>query len=248
MMDMKKWKDVLKNCLAFFERLYDSIKVTMKTLQWLKIAKITVCVMISALTVFYGATMLYKEEGTFTVGILPAAKEEEAKISLSETADFAMPVTVLGAEGVDEMTNISVKWLPDDLDQGEGARNGEHYICYSFYLKNTGDVSCNVTERFELDSSVKGADEAVRVRLYKNGVMTTYAKMGVNGQPEEGTIPFENDTLVFQGINEKIQTEETIKYTLVIWLEGDDPECLDNIRGGRVKMSMTFSADSTRER
>ena len=30
------------------------------------------------------------------------------------------------------------------------------------------------------------------------------------------------------------------KYTVVIWLEGWDPECVDNIMGGEVKLSMNF--------
>ena len=30
------------------------------------------------------------------------------------------------------------------------------------------------------------------------------------------------------------------KYTVVIWLEGWDPECVDDIMGGEVKLSMNF--------
>ena len=30
------------------------------------------------------------------------------------------------------------------------------------------------------------------------------------------------------------------KYTVVIWLEGNDPDCLDNIIGGTMKLSMKF--------
>ena len=28
------------------------------------------------------------------------------------------------------------------------------------------------------------------------------------------------------------------KFTIVIWLEGDDPDCIDNILGGEIKMHM----------
>ncbi len=240
----------MKKFLLFFEGLYDVIKIGAKTAQWFKIAKIVICVSVAMLTAFYGAAMLFREEGMFTVGILPGSRgnEDEVAISLSETADFSRPVTMLGADGIDNMTNISVHWLPDDLDEIDGSHNGEHYIAYTFYLKNTGDKKCDVEERFVIESSVKGVDEAIRVRLYKNGEMTTYAKMGANGQPELDTVPFADETTVFVSLNENFKTDEIIKYTLVIWLEGDDPECLDNIRGGRVKMSMTFSADSTQER
>ena len=33
------------------------------------------------------------------------------------------------------------------------------------------------------------------------------------------------------------------KYTVVIWMEGDDPECVDKIIGGSVQFSMTIDAD-----
>ena len=32
----------------------------------------------------------------------------------------------------------------------------------------------------------------------------------------------------------------TNKYTVVIWLEGNDPDCVDDIIGGVIKMQMDF--------
>ena len=32
------------------------------------------------------------------------------------------------------------------------------------------------------------------------------------------------------------------KYTIVIWMEGEDPECVDSIVGGSVQFSMTIDA------
>ena len=31
------------------------------------------------------------------------------------------------------------------------------------------------------------------------------------------------------------------KYTIVIWIEGNDPECIDDIRNGHIRMRMLFS-------
>ena len=39
---------------------------------------------------------------------------------------------------------------------------------------------------------------------------------------------------------EDFKPDQVDKYTVVIWLEGWDPECIDNIKGGVVKMSMNF--------
>ena len=234
----------MRKLWTIFELAYDGVKVWLSTAPWLAIGKITLCSGVAILTTFYGSATLFKEEGAFTVGVLPKLLEdEEVAISLCETPDFETPVTALGADGIDEMTNISYKWLPDDLDQYDGSHNGDHYIAYTFYLKNTGTATCNVTERFEVESAVKDADDAVRIRMYKNGEETTYAKLGADGQPEYGTQPFLDDRVVYEATNEEFEEGAIIKYTLVIWLEGDDPECLDIIRGGKVKMSMTFSTE-----
>lgn len=229
--------------LKVFEGLLVVVKNVVAATQWIRVLQIGACSMVTVMMIFGGAAMLFKEEGTLTVGIQPRPQKGEAAISLSETPDFDRPVTSLGADGIDNMTNISVDWLPDDLDTVDGSHNGDHYIAYTFYLKNTGDLTCNVTETFEIESAVKGADSAIRIRLYKNGEMITYAKLGADGEPEEGTVPFESDTVAFSAVNEDFKEKDIIKYTLVIWLEGDDPECLDNIKGGNVRMSMTFSAE-----
>ena len=93
------------------------------------------------------------------------------------------------------------------------------------------------------ESFAAGADEAIRVRVYRNGIDTTYAKIAKDGNPEEGTTPFVDATKAFSTVEENVQPNEIIKYTFVVWLEGNDPECDDDIKGGNVKMSLTFSVD-----
>ena len=34
------------------------------------------------------------------------------------------------------------------------------------------------------------------------------------------------------------------KYTIVVWLEGNDLECIDSILGGEMKMIMTIGEDN----
>ena len=48
---------------------------------------------------------------------------------------------------------------------------------------------------------------------------------------------------IFSIVEDDVDPEEIIKYTVVVWVDGDDPECLDNVKGGDVKMSLTFSVD-----
>ena len=37
------------------------------------------------------------------------------------------------------------------------------------------------------------------------------------------------------------------KYTIVIWLEGDDPECVDGLIGGEIKMHMNLTEEHIKE-
>ena len=37
------------------------------------------------------------------------------------------------------------------------------------------------------------------------------------------------------------------KYTIVLWIEGSDPECTDNILGGEFKVHMDFKSENTEE-
>ena len=42
-------------------------------------------------------------------------------------------------------------------------------------------------------------------------------------------------------VNEDFESGDVDKYTIVIWLEGNDPECVDAIKGGHVRMVMNFN-------
>ena len=43
------------------------------------------------------------------------------------------------------------------------------------------------------------------------------------------------------GYRKDFKTGTSDKYTVVIWIEGNDKECVDAIRGGHVRMNMIFS-------
>lgn len=225
-----------------FELKMLELKAAIMYCQWPRILKLGLGITVAALLAFTLAGTLIEQSSMFTISLLPASKEGDAEISLSETADFANPTTVLDAGGLQHMTNISEQWLPSGLDSTDGSHNGDNYIAYTFYLRNVGDTACTLKEEIHIDSAVLGADAAIRVRMYRDGEPTTYAKMAASGIPEYGTTPFESEDSVVSCEVPDFRPGDTRKYTLVIWLEGDDPECLDNIRGGNVKMSMTFTS------
>lgn len=66
----------------------------------------------------------------------------------------------------------------------------------------------------------------------------------VNHTDEEIVIqPFVDSKTVFNTEIEDLEPGKTDKYTIVMWIEGEDPECLDIIRGGYVKLMWFFNVD-----
>ena len=53
-------------------------------------------------------------------------------------------------------------------------------------------------------------------------------------------IPFISDYVVAQGTQTRVRPQEIHKYTVVIWLEGDDPDCTDELIGGHLGMEIFF--------
>ncbi|MBQ9248597.1 MAG: hypothetical protein IJ171_08450 [Ruminococcus sp.] len=64
----------------------------------------------------------------------------------------------------------------------------------------------------------------------------------VNHTDEEIVIqPFVDSKTVFNTSYEGLEPGQTDKYTIVMWIEGEDPECLDVIRDGYVKLMWFFN-------
>ena len=54
-------------------------------------------------------------------------------------------------------------------------------------------------------------------------------------------LPFESESVVMQKNGKIISDQEIHKYTVVLWLEGEDPECTNDIIGGHMGIEMNFS-------
>ena len=205
----------------------------------LKFAVVILLIALSLLATGYGLSMFVNNAGNFTV-VVPDGNR--GALSLSNTADFSAPTAVIEADVLPSMDNITQAWLPAGLDSVDGAHNGENYIAHTFYLKNMGDEAINYIAEINITATTRGADEAIRVMVIKNGETTVYAKGAKDsGNPEPDTTIFAGNTKVMSVENESFESGAVDKYTVVIWLEGNDPECVDDILGGVVKMSMNFS-------
>ncbi len=198
--------------------------------------------MLGILIVVYIISMLTTQWGdlTITIGDLYDGKT----IMLCENADFDSDVSVkLNGGSIKEVTNITKDWLPAGLDnEKDGQHNGENYLAYTFYLKNTGEKDLEYNTTFDLTGATKSADEAVRFQIYRNGKDQVFAKGQYDDRDkaEEDATKFVDDKTIYTAQATPLAAGAVDKYTVVIWVEGNDPQCVDDIRGGSVRSHMVF--------
>lgn len=195
-----------------------------------------------AVAVLFIAAFMQEKMGNFTIN-LNRLELYRKGISISDTGDFKEATARLTASTVQDATNISIDDLPENVDEIEGNHNGKNYMAYTYYLRNAGKEDLGYIARITLDSCAKGAEQAVRVAVWRNGDRIVYAEPAADDGTEEGCTNFVSDDVVCTYEESNFLVGNVDRYTIVIWMEGDDPECVDAIIGGSVEFSMHIDAD-----
>ena len=194
-------------------------------------------VLVLLFAVLFAIAFMQENMGNFTIN-LNRLELFRYGVAIADDPEFTDATARLQAEVVQDGTNIAAEDLPSNLDDVDGSHNGKNYVAYTFYLRNAGKTDLNYSAKIKLSSASKGAEKAARVRVWKNGEATTYAAAAADGGAEPGCVSFESDTAVCTYSEEDFLVGNVDKYTVVIWLDGDDPECTDDIVGGAVEFSM----------
>ena len=210
----------------------------------LRVLKVLLLIIVILLILLYIILKLIYEVGSFTV-TLDTSYHLERGLVIYENHKRKLCLEVLRAEELPFMTNITEAWIPKNLQNGpDGSNNGQNYIAYTFYTENQGVEVINYWKTIIIDDVVKNADEAIRVKVIKDGQETTYAKVNKStGQPEQGTVAFTEEKVIMLEQEKDFKPGDVHKYTVVIWIEGNDAQCVDDIIGGEVKMHMELAEE-----
>lgn len=207
--------------------------------------------------IVYVISLLYTRFGSFTVSVNKFHNLDYG-LSLCERKDFGNPTAKLTCKASKEITNIDGKML-DDIDLGaiDGEANGENYICYTFYCRNTGKETVDYAFSMNIVNMTLEIEKAVRVRHItslngEKAVSVDYARAkGVDDHsqpiPEDyprECVPFVAERQICYHVQEKFKPGDTMKQTVAIWLEGNDKDCVDKIIGGVFKVDMKFEVTS----
>lgn len=228
--------------------------------RWQKIIPPVIGVLILLLVIIYILSLLFNRYGSFTISVKDY-NDRKYSLTLSESETFKRTTTRLNANAATNITNISGNNLPTNLNDTDGSHNGENYLAYTFYLKNSGEETCSYRYSLVISKATVGVDAAARVRVYYNadfykaatnefnysGDYVDYAKPKTNGNGLPEVDPydrvmtnFESEDVIVKNDVDNFAAGDIAKITVVIWLEGDDPDCVDDILGGQFKVDMVM--------
>lgn len=207
----------------------------------MKLLSILLTLLVTVTGVVYVASVLYEKSGSFTVSVNKYEMQKYG-LSLSESADMRRPSSNLNAKVAEKMTNIAGETIDENVDMIDGEHSGRDYIAYTFYVQNAGEVEISYDYSLNMTNVTNGLDEAIRIRLYINGEDITYAKTKSDGSgAEPGTVSFHSATTVTRSRMEAFKPGDKTKFTVVIWIEGNDPDCIDWLIGGKLKLDMDIA-------
>lgn len=210
-----------------------------------------IALVIIAVLTFYGSNV-----GNFVMSIDPDLKEKQ--IYMSQTKDFINPSSLLQADAVHDARDITYTMLNiEEAKKAEGSYNDPNfkYLAYTFYVKNFGSQSTDLRYYVQITSVKKNVDKAIRFMVITeiDGVsreMLFMAKDDKEAQYEDipDCLEFVNERLIMRDKIYGFFPDQVIKYTVFLWLEGQDPDTTSDILGGQIKIQMKFSAIDSGEK
>lgn len=221
------------------QRINKSAKKTVKKKHLANFFKIACVIVLLLLLNLYIILRFMYQEKSFTV-YLDNGDSIEKNLVIYETKEDKRARMYLKADVLYELSTTSLDWLPEELPtEADGSHNGNNYIAYTFYAENWGQETINYTATIKIDDVIRNMDEAIRVVVYKNDEKTVYAKTSSKtGEPEEGTKAFVDETTIMAERTENFKVGDIDKYTVVIFVEGNDSECTDALIGGEIGIYM----------
>ncbi len=209
----------------------------------IRLLKLALLICLLFLIIIYFLLRVWFGNGGFVIRLNRDFSKKNG-IILQETVNDPTYKFQLSAGDIKDLTNISINWLPDNLhEEADGSHNGENYLAYTFYLHNMGTRTVDYWYTIYVDDVINRVDTAIRLMLYRNDEKVVYAKQAANGGDEPGTVQFKSDDIVTSQVVRDFSPEEIDKFTIVMWVEGDDPECLDDLIGGMIKMHMDITEE-----
>lgn len=228
-------------------------------LKWMRISLVGIITILVILLLFAAFTIYGNKVGNFVVQV---DKDKDIKLSLSIEEDLSQQTERLTFLGVSALSDTTYGLLPTNIiDDGLGETGAlQRYAAYSFYLINNSERAVDYTMQLKLIDVVGDPLCILRVmviegendtfspanHIYAMDESTESARTHLSEALAQyrayDTEPFlleDNSLFTIEG--KDLAQGEYTRYTIVLWIEGCDIECVDERLGSRVKLEVDIT-------
>ena len=192
---------------------------------------------------FYG-----QNAGNFVMSIDTAARLRG--ITMSTDPEFGTSTSRLMSDPIDSARDVTYAWIKREevvTTDGNFVDIDHDYVAYTFYVKNEGYETVDLDYYVRITDVYNNLDAAIRVLIIDDGVETLYMKQDTEFKDYSRYMPqaeyFLTSATVMRKTILNFGPGEQRKFSIIIWLEGHDPDTTDDILGGMIKMQMNFTID-----
>lgn len=206
-------------------------------------------VIVSLLT-FYGQNV-----GNFIMSLDEDLKERQ--IFMSETEDFLVPTASLQAGAVKGARDITYSMMHiEEAVNNDGNYKDPYfkYVAYTFYVKNMGDETTSLEYKTQITVNKNDLDKAIRVMIISQIDGKREDSIYMLPDTEEAVyvdMPeckyFINERLIMSERVDYFFPGQVLKFTVFLWLEGQDPDTTTDVLGGQIKLQMKFTGLETED-
>jgi len=220
----------------------------------MRFTRIAMIICLVFLVLFAGFTVYGSKVGNFVVRIENTKANISACITENPEKDGTTRFSVPGVKGQNPTTFTDI---PKNISEGIGIKNDTEkgrYLAFSFYLLNRSDRAVDYDMTVEITDSVGTTANALRVMIVEGDKEISEGEIFAKPEADDAgraelkahtdyqTIDFVSDKIVLKKTVQAFPVNETVKYTVVFWLEGWDKDCNNDILGDRMKMRMDIEA------
>ena len=241
-----------------------------KRLKMMRISKFAIIICLLLAIVFAGFTVYGARTGNFVIFVQPEEgidiqiymKEDKSDIGTHLSVPTLKEWTNYTYGLLRHRDLVSGLGPKNDDNHIGGVYN--RYMCFSFMIVNMGERDVDFLFEMTISDSERGSGggdpiKAMRVNVieeenkFEDGTVYAFAEETEEGRellskPNEvrGYIPYETKDFITltQVCSERfldLKIGEERKFTVIIWLEGQDIECVDNLFGGRLQMRLDIT-------
>ena len=184
-------------------------------------------------------------------------------IAISDSSTFETMNRWLTADPVEDVRDTTLQHIDlFEIINAEGAykETRSNYLAYTFFLRNVGSETTPVDYEVVITNQSKNIAEAIRVMIIVDG-QVAYDEQGIRyiecesktmyQAPDKQDIVYKDylqDFTLFKTTDiicsERIfdiRPEQTKKISVIMWLEGEDPECIEILASAKIKITMNLS-------